>query len=120
LGWGFLGLCIIPIAVLILFFTLIGYPIAILGIYVYTVLFFLSSIFVSLVVGEKILQLFFKKPEGISLYLSFILGTIILLVLGVIPFLGILVKLGVLLFGSGMLLIGIRTCMREARQNQLI
>ena len=65
LGLGFLGIIVIPVVVVILFCILIGYPLAIFGIYVLTILCYLSSVFVGLVIGEKIIQLF-KKPARSS------------------------------------------------------
>jgi len=119
LGWGFLGLVVIPVAVMILFVILVGFPFAFFGIYVYTILFYLSSIFVGLVVGEKIIQLF-KKEGEISQYLSFIVGIIVIFVLGLIPVLGVIIKLAVLLFGVGMLLLGSWYLLREIKEKKLI
>lgn len=119
LGWGFIGLIIIPVAVIILLSLLIGYPFAILGVYVYTIIFYLASIFAALVIGEKIIKLF-KKEGDVSLYLSFILGMIVLLVLGFIPILGFIVRIIVLLFGSGMVLFGSWNLVREIKVKKLI
>ncbi len=119
LGWGFLGLIVIPIAAAIFFMILIAFPIAVFGMYVYTILFYLASVFVSLVVGEKVIQLF-KKEGEISLYLSFIVGIIVLFVLGLIPILGFIIKLFVILFGAGALLLGTWNLMKESREKKLI
>lgn len=119
LGWGFLGFIVIPVAVMILFAVLIGFPIAVFGTYVYTILIYLSSIFVAFVVGEKIIQLF-KKEGEISLYVSFIIGIIVLFVLGLIPVLGFIINILVLLFGMGMLLLGSWNLLKEMREKKLI
>ncbi|MGB3340500.1 MAG: hypothetical protein WBB37_03355 [bacterium] len=119
LGWGFVGLIVIPVAVIILLSLIIGYPFAILGIYVYTIIFYLASIFAGLVIGEKIIKLF-KKEGDVSLYLSFIVGMVVLLVLGFIPILGFIVKIIVLLFGSGMVLLGSWNLIRDIRAKKLI
>jgi hypothetical protein len=119
LGIGFLGLIVIPVAVAILFIVLIGYPLAVFGVFVYLILLYLASLFVGLVVGEKIIQLF-KKQGDISLYLSFIVGFVVLFVLGLIPILGFIIKIFVLLFGAGMLLIGGWNLLKEARAKELI
>jgi cytoskeletal protein CcmA (bactofilin family) len=119
LGIGFLGLIVIPVAAVILFIVLIGFPFGVFVIYVYTILFYLSSIFVSYVVGEKIIQLFKKKGE-ISLYLSFIVGIVALFILGLIPVLGFIIRLVVLLFGAGMLLIGCWNIIKEMKKAKLI
>jgi hypothetical protein len=119
LGWGFLGFIVIPVAVMILFAVLIGFPIAVFGTYVYTILIYFSSIFVAFVVGEKIIQLF-KKEGEISLYVSFIIGIIVLFVLGLIPVLGFIINILVLLFGMGMLLLGSWNLLKEMREKKLI
>ncbi|OPX17426.1 hypothetical protein BXT86_06535, partial [candidate division WOR-3 bacterium 4484_100] len=94
LGWGFLGVVVIPVAVIILFVVLIGFPFAIFGIYFYTVLLYLASIFIAFILGERIIQLF-KKEGEVSLYLSFIVGIITLFILGLIPVLGFITSIGV-------------------------
>jgi hypothetical protein len=119
LGVGFLGLIMIPIASVIMFVLLIGYPLGVVGIYTYSVLLYTASIFVGLVVGEKILQLF-KKEGAISLYLSFIVGYVILRILGLIPILGFVIRIFVLLFGAGALLLGGWHLMKEMRAKKLI
>ncbi len=119
LGIGFLGLIVIPVAIAILFIVLIGYPFAVFGIFIYLILIYLASIFVGLVVGEKIIRLF-RKEGDISLYLSFIVGYVVLFILGLIPILGFIIKLFILLFGAGMLLIGTWNLFKEARGKELI
>lgn len=119
LGWGFLGVVIIPVLVIILFAVIIGFPFAVFGVYIYTILLYLSSIFVSVVIGEKIIQLF-KKKGDISLYLSLIVGIIILSILQFIPILGFLVKIAVVLFGTGMILVGTWQLIRAAREKELL
>jgi cytoskeletal protein CcmA (bactofilin family) len=119
LGWGFLGVIVIPVAVVILFAVLIGYPLGIFGAYIYTILWYLSSIFVGLVVGEKVIRLF-KKEGEISLYVSFIIGILILFVLGFIPILNFLVRIFTLLFGFGAVVIGTWCLIKDMREKQLI
>jgi len=119
LGWGFLGVIVIPVAVVILFAVLIGYPLGIFGAYAYTILWYLSSIFVGLVVGEKVIQLF-KKEGEISLYVSFIVGVLILFVVGFIPILNLLVRIFTLLFGFGAILIGTWCLIKDMRDKQLV
>jgi cytoskeletal protein CcmA (bactofilin family) len=63
LGWGFLGVIVIPVAAVVLFATLIGYPLGILAVYAYSIVLYLSSIFVAVVIGEKLIQLFKNNGE---------------------------------------------------------
>ncbi|KPK63546.1 hypothetical protein AMJ83_06470 [candidate division WOR_3 bacterium SM23_42] len=119
LGWGFLGIIVIPVSVVLLFVIVVGYPIGIIGVYIYTTLWYLSSIFIGLVIGEKVIKLF-KKDGEISLYLSFIIGTLILLVVGFIPILNILVRIFTLLFGFGATLVGSWYLLKEMREKELV
>lgn len=118
LGWGFLGVIVIPIAAVVLFATLIGYPLGLLAVYVYSVLLYLSSIFIAVVIGEKIAQLF--KKGAVSLYLSFIIGILILFVVGFIPVLNFLVRIFVILFGFGAVMLGTWHLVREMRGKELL
>ena len=119
LGWGFLGIIVIPVIIVILFVILIGYPLGIFGVYIYTILWYLSSIFVGLVIGEKVIKLF-KKEGEISLYLSFIIGILILLVVGFIPILNIIVRIFTVLFGFGAALVGSWCLLKEMREKELV
>jgi hypothetical protein len=119
LGVGFLGLIVIPIASVIMFVILIGYPLGVVGMYTYSILLYTASIFVGLVVGEKVIQLF-KKEGAISLYLSFIVGYVILRILGLIPILGFIIRIFVLLFGAGALLLGGWHLMKEMKAKKLV
>jgi hypothetical protein len=119
LGWGFLCVIVIPVVIAILFIILIGYPLGIFFAYVYSVLWYLASIFVSLVIGEQVIKLF-KKQGEISLYLSFIIGILILFVIGFIPILNFLVRVFTLLFGFGAVAMGSWYLLREMREKGLV
>jgi hypothetical protein len=119
LGWGFLGVIVIPVAIVILFLVLVGYPLGIFFAYVYTVIWYLASIFVSLVIGEQVVKLF-KKQGEISLYLSFIIGIVILFVIGFIPILNFLVRIFTLLFGFGAVAMGTWFLLKDMREKELL
>jgi len=119
LGFGALGLFVIPIVVVILIALLIGLPLALFGIYLYTIFFYVSSIFIALVIGEKLIALF-KKEGDISLYLSFLVGMVVLFIITLIPVLGFIVKFFVVLFGGGMFLLGTLNLCREIKEKELI
>lgn len=78
-----------------------------------------AAVFVSCVVGEKVIQLF-KKEGAISLFLSFIVGFVIITIIGLIPIFGFVVKLGVLLFGTGMILTALWGLMKDMRSKELL
>ena len=119
LGWGFIGVIAIPVLIVFLFAILIGYPFAVFGIYVYTILFFLSSIMVGTVLGERIIKLF-KKKGDVSMYVSLILGLVVLGVIDFIPVLNILVRIFVVLFGVGMVLIGTWGLLKDLRKGKMV
>ncbi|HID32171.1 MAG TPA: hypothetical protein EYP24_02200 [bacterium (Candidatus Stahlbacteria)] len=119
LGLGFLGLVVIPVAVAILSIILVGFPFGVLGLYLYTILLYLAPIFVSLVIGELVMK-FFRREGEINLFLAFIVGFVILFVIGLIPIIGLLVRIATLLFGAGAILFGSWELIREARSKALI
>ncbi|MEW6685349.1 MAG: hypothetical protein AB1393_03980 [Candidatus Edwardsbacteria bacterium] len=119
LGFGILFLLLVPIAVVILLISIIGIPIAIFGIFAYLLALYFGAICFSLAFGEKFLRLF-KKEGEISLYLSFILGLILLGILVSIPYLGFLVKLLVMLFGAGIFVLSRQRLLAEAKAKGII
>ncbi len=119
LGWGFLGVVVGPVAIVILFFVIIGFPLGIFFTYVYSVLWYLASIFVGLVIGERIIKLF-KKQGEISLYFSFITGIVILFLVGFIPILNFLVRVFTLLFGFGAVAMGTWYLLKDMRTKEIL
>jgi len=85
LGLGFVFVICVPIAIVILLFTVIGIPISIIVLFAYLVLFYIAKIFVGYALGEKVLQLF--KTNGIPApVLSLLVGLVILYILFLIPY----------------------------------
>jgi hypothetical protein len=119
LGVGFLGVIAIPVASAVLLATLVGYPFGVLSLYVFSILCYVSSIFVAVILGEKIIQLFNKGKE-VSLYLSFVIGMIVLLVIGFIPILNFLVRIFVMLFGFGTVILATWYLMKAMREKDLV
>lgn len=119
LGVGFLGVIVLPVASAILFATLIGYPLGVLSLYIFSILWYISSIFVAVVLGEKVIQIF-RKGKEVSLYLSFVIGMLILLVLGFIPILNFLVWIFVILFGFGSIISATWYLMKDMRGKGLV
>jgi hypothetical protein len=119
LGIGFAILVGGPVAAVILLVIMVGIPMSVFGFFAYVVLLYLSSIFIGLAVGEKIIRLF-KKEGGISQYAALALGTTVLFLVGLIPWIGFAVKMLVVVFGMGMLAVGITGLLKEARTNGLL
>jgi len=103
-GIGFLILVATPVASLILAVTLIGLPLAIIGLLSWLVLLYLAKIFVAAVIGLALVSL---PPERARERLGTIvppllLGLAILFVGMNVPYLGGLVRFVVLLLGLGL------------------
>ncbi len=119
LGVGFLGFIVIPVAAAVLFATLIGYPLGVLALYIFSILCYVSSIFVAVILGEKVIQIF-NKGRDVSLYLSFVVGMFILLVVGFIPVLNFLVRIFVILFGFGMIILATWHLAKDMREKGFV
>jgi cytoskeletal protein CcmA (bactofilin family) len=103
LGWGFVFMVCIPIAIIILIVTILGIPIAIISLFAYAVLIYIAKIPVATALGEKIIKAFGKQGEP-SLIPSMLLGLIVLTILLNIPYLEWLIYFVVLFTGFGAIL----------------
>jgi cytoskeletal protein CcmA (bactofilin family) len=103
LGWGFVFMVCIPIAIIILIVTILGIPIAIISLFAYAVLIYIAKLPVATALGEKIIKAFGKQGEP-SLIPSMLLGLIILTILLNIPYLEWLIYFIVLFTGFGAIL----------------
>lgn len=100
LGLGFVFVICIPIAAIILLFTVLGIPISIIAIFAYLILFYIAKIFVGFALGEKVLQLF--KAEGMPAPAwSLVVGLLLIYILFLIPYLHWIVYLLTLFVGFG-------------------
>ncbi len=104
LGFGFLTIIIIPVAMAITLITIIGIPVSVFCLFVFLTLVYLSGIVFATGFGEFLIKLI-KKEGTISPFISFLVGLIIISLVSLIPYLGFLVRLVVLFFGTGMLVL---------------
>jgi cytoskeletal protein CcmA (bactofilin family) len=103
-GWLSLGLGIailagVPMAMIVIGITLVGLPISLMLLAVYLTGIYLAKIWVGAYLGRILL-----KPSGASKgdwVLGLFVGLLILTLIGLIPYLGGLVRLGVLCLGLG-------------------
>jgi len=94
---------------LLLFLTIVGIPLALLGLTLFIIGLCLSKTFVALALGRFFLRtLSPRATKNPSAYLSFFVGLISLYLLYQLPILGSLVKLIVALLGLGALLYGLQ------------
>ena len=108
LGIGIVFTCCAVIASLILPFTIIGLPLAIMLICFSLIIWYLASIVVGLSLGGLMVGAFKTRSTG-RLIGGLILGLLILRALSFIPILGFLIQLFVVLAGMGAILISLRS-----------
>jgi hypothetical protein len=103
-GWRSLGLGIgvlagVPVAIVVVAITLVGIPIALMLFAAYLTAIYLAKIWVGAFLGWILL-----RPTGATKYdwlLGLLLGLLILTIVGFIPYLGGLVRFGIVCLGLG-------------------
>lgn len=117
LGIGFLTAVLTPIVLVILLITVIGIPIAMILLVTFLVVAYFAKIFVSLVFGQKFLQLFGQK---IGSGWSLLSGLVIYGLITVVPILGWIVTILVVLFGLGAILLEEKDFYSQLKSKNLI
>ena len=103
-GWRSLGLGVavlagVPVAIILTAITLVGLPVSLMLLAVYLVAIYLAKIWVGAFLGQMLL-----KPAGATKsdwLLGLLVGLLILTIVGFIPYLGGLVRFGVVCLGLG-------------------
>lgn len=113
---GFVVLIVTPIALLILGITLIGLPLAMILGALYLIALYLAKIFVAIYLGEKIITVINKAKE-VKFIWSMVVGTVVLYLLFLIPFVGLLAKLAATLWGLGVLAVVIKKQLKLGNNN---
>jgi len=101
--WGFLFLIAVPVAVVISFITIIGFPLGIGGILLYVILLYLGKILGIISLGTWVENLGKKEKELKPSWLFVILAAIFYSIFKLIPFIGWLGTLLIYLTGLGAL-----------------
>ena len=101
--WGFLTSLIVPLSAIILTFTIIGIPLALIIVILWLILLCLGKIIIAILVGKYLLDKFIKNEQSFTLAL--IIGVIILWLLCAIPYLGWIISFTASSFGIGLILI---------------
>jgi cytoskeletal protein CcmA (bactofilin family) len=107
LGWGALALFVTPIAALIVIITIIGLPVGLIALVLYGIAIYLSQIPVGFLIGRLIIRRNGEVESRGLLIGALALGLAILLVLGLIPYVGGLVMLLTIIFGLGSLVVSV-------------
>lgn len=105
-GLGLIVLVVTPFLMLMLLISFIGIPLSGIFFLLYILFLSLSGVVTSILMGNFVYQKGYIKNE--NLYIQGIVGLFLLSVLGLIPFVGGLVKLAGLLFGLGFIFNGFR------------
>jgi cytoskeletal protein CcmA (bactofilin family) len=109
---GFITLAVLPIAAILIAFTIIGLPLSILTLFYYLTLLYMGKIFVGLFVGEKLFGLTGKTVRPAWALTT---GLLTILLLGLVPYLGYIVRLLYILFGIGTITTGLIDLYKEAQ-----
>jgi len=96
--WGLIFFVVAPLVAVILLFTIIGIPLAIILIIVYAVLLYIAKIYASLVIGKLIAKQFKWKLKW---QWALLLGLAIYCILASLPFVGGLVVMLTMWWGVG-------------------
>ena len=115
LGWGAVILFATPVATIITLITVVGVPVALIGLTVYGIGIYLSQIVVGLFIGYWIIG-YFRGVESRGILIGALaLGFAILTLLKLIPYVGFPLWLATALFGLGALVVSERRLRVEAQ-----
>ena len=102
-GFGFLGLVATPIVIVILAVLILTIPVSLILLSLFIILNYLSMAFSALFVGNYVISSFKKEKEQNNMFLSVLLGVILVTFVTEIPFIGWLFNLIIISFGMGSL-----------------
>ena len=105
LGWGTVILFATPLAAMMVCFTVIGIPVALIALALYAIAIYLSQVFVGLFIGRWIIGRFREVESKAIMVGSLASGLVILTIFRLIPYLGFWIGLAVALFGLGAMLV---------------
>lgn len=116
---GFVFLVCLPAATAILFATIVGIPIALIGLLFYFSALYISKLFAGMAIAMKIFRLKGKSGRG-TLMLAILLGAVIVTLLSIIPVAGGFIRLLLIIFGLGGLVMSRWKTFTLAREKKLI
>lgn len=108
IGLGLVFLIVTPFLVFILMTTMVAIPLSLIILAIYLVSLYLSGIVVSILVGNFISKKGYLKTN--NHYLQGLIGLLLLTLVGLIPFVGGLIKFVVLLLGLGVIFNSLQMC----------
>lgn len=102
-GAGLLALVAIPVAIALLFVTVVGIPLALAGLVLFGLLVWIATIYGRYAIGEWVLS----ATDWEGRWLALLVGVVGVAVLTFVPFVGWVVELIVFLLGFGALVVGL-------------
>lgn len=102
LGRGIIVMILIPIISLLLLITVIGIPFGILGLLGFIIMMLFAWIIAPIILGSVVYRYFSKKELEIS-WKTILLGVVIFILVGLIPFIGSLVRALLILITLGVI-----------------
>jgi len=115
LGWGAIILIFTPIAALIVCITIIGLPLGLITLVLYSIAICLTQLFAGLLIGQLIIGSSRGVETKAALVGALALGLAILSLLKLIPYLDNVIGLATVLFGLGAILVSERKLRAEAQ-----
>jgi len=116
LGWGAIILFATPVAAIITLITVVGVPVALIGLTLYGIGIYISQIAIGLFIGYWIISSFSKVESRGVLVGALALGFAILTLLKLIPYIGFPLWLATVLFGLGAMALSEKTLRAEVQQ----
>ena len=117
LVWGILALILTPIIAGLLIVTIIGFPLALIIFFIYLFGIYVTKIYFGHYLGKRILGRL--RGTGAHWFWSLLLGIMIILVLAKIPILGTVVRVVVVLFGLGAIVLSLYGMFSESRSEDI-
>jgi cytoskeletal protein CcmA (bactofilin family) len=97
---GFIFLVVVPMAIIVSFITVVGIPAGLIAGILYGIAIYISTIYIGVWIGRKILG-YIKKSMAAAFFWPLVVGTIVIGLLTLIPFIGCLFRLFILLVTLG-------------------
>lgn len=97
---GFIFLVVVPMAIIVSFITVVGIPAGIIAGILYGIAIYISTIYIGVWIGRRILG-YIKKSMATAFFWPLVVGTIVIGLLTLIPFIGCLFRLFILLLTLG-------------------
>ncbi len=101
IGRGAVVMIVLPVASILLLFTIIGIPFGFLGLFAFAALMIFTSLVAPIVTGSIVHKWIWKPAGYIVDWKTILLGVAIYFVLGFIPFVGWIVRCGIMLLALG-------------------